>query len=133
MKSINAYCSACDQDVRLVLTDEPVQDGPSPIHDGEVVCLEIGDHCNGALCPIGAVPPVVMAARLVRNSLQTEVQPIAKGECPACDRVTDLVLVNREYCICSECGTTSDRKKIQLMAFEPGATAPKVVGRMGRA
>ncbi|HMA20525.1 MAG TPA: hypothetical protein VKO87_06955, partial [Gemmatimonadaceae bacterium] len=89
MKTINAYCSACDQDVRLVLTDEPLQDDPSPIHDREVVCLEIGEHCNGALCPVGAVPPVVMAARLVRNGLQTQIQPIIKGACPGCYRTTD--------------------------------------------
>ena len=63
MKTIDAYCSACDNQVRLVLTDEPIQDDPSPIHDREVVCLEIGEHCSGNLCPIGAVPPVVMGCR----------------------------------------------------------------------
>ena len=46
MKTIDAYCSACDQSVRLVLTDEPVQDDASPIHDREVVCLEIGEHSD---------------------------------------------------------------------------------------
>jgi hypothetical protein len=114
MKAINAYCSACDQEVRLVLTDEPVQDGPSPIHDCEIVCLEIGERCSGALCPLGAVPPVVMAARLVRNGLQTEMQPIVKAHCPACDNSTDFVIVSREYCICSQCGRTSKRDEIEL-------------------
>ncbi len=116
MKSINAYCSACDQDVRLVLTDSPVQDYPSPIHDCEVVCLEIGEHCTGALCPLGAVPPVVMAARLVRNGLQTEMQPIVKAQCPACDNLTDLVIVSKEHCICAQCGTTSRRDAIVIAA-----------------
>lgn len=114
MKTINAYCSACDHDVRLVLTDEPLQDDPSPIHDCEVVCLEIGEQCSGALCPLGAVPPVVMAARLVRNGLQTEMQPIVKAHCPACDDSTDFVIVSREYCICSQCGRTSKRDEIEL-------------------
>jgi hypothetical protein len=68
MKALNAYCSACDQYVRLILTDEPAQLGRSPIHDGEVVCLEIGRHCTGALCPMGAVSSSDMAARLVRNA-----------------------------------------------------------------
>jgi hypothetical protein len=112
MRTIDAYCSACDNQVRLVLTDEPIQDDPSPIHDREVVCLEIGEHCSGALCPIGAVPPVVMAARLVRNGLQTSVQPIVKAQCPACDRKTDFVVVSRDYAICSQCGTTSGRDAI---------------------
>jgi hypothetical protein len=114
MKTIAAYCSACDQDVRLVLTDEPVQDGPSPIHDCEVVCLEIGERCSGALCPLGAVPPVVMAARLVRNGLRTEMQPIVKALCPACGDSTDFVIVSRDTCICSQCGTTSKRDAIEV-------------------
>lgn len=114
MKTIDAYCSACDNTVRLVLTDEPVQDDPSPIHDGEIVCLEIGEHCSGALCPVGAVPPIVMAARLVRNGLQTTMQPIVKGQCPSCDAATDFVVVSAEYCICSQCGTTTKRADVEL-------------------
>ena len=114
MKTVDAYCSACDNQVRLVLTDEPVQDGPSPIHDAEVVCLEIGEHCSGALCPVGAVPPIVMAARLVRNGLQTQMQPIIKGKCANCDDTTDFVVVSAEYRICSRCGTTSTRDQIAL-------------------
>lgn len=120
MKTVNAYCSACDQQVRLVLTDEPVQDDPSPIHDREVVCLEIGEHCSGALCPVGAVPPMVMAARLVKNGLQTSMQPIVKGQCPACDSEADMVVVSREYCVCSLCGTTSSRDAVALRDPETG-------------
>jgi hypothetical protein len=112
MRTINAYCSACDHDVSLVLTDEPAQDDPSPIHDREVVCLEIGEHCSGALCPVGTVPTMVMAARLVRNGLQTQMQPIVKAHCPACDNETDIVIVSREYGICSECGSTSKREAV---------------------
>ena len=114
MKTVDAYCSACDQQVRLVLTDEPVQDDPSPIHDAEVVCLEIGERCSGALCPVGAVPPIVMAARLVRNGLQTQMQPIVKGDCCNCDETTDFVVVSGEYCICSQCGTTARRDTVDL-------------------
>ena len=114
MKEITAYCSACDQDVRLVLTDQPIEDDPSPIHDREVVCLEIGEHCTGSLCPLGAVPPVVMAARLVRNGLQTTVQPIIKAMCPSCDNVSDFVIVSKDLCICSICGTTTKREAVSV-------------------
>ena len=112
MKAIEAYCSACDHEVSLVLTDQPIEDDPSPIHDREIVCLEIGEHCSGALCPLSAVPPVVMAARLVRNGLQTSMQPIVKADCPACDRHTDFVVVSKANAICSECGTTASREAI---------------------
>ena len=113
MKTINAYCSACDHDVRIVITDEPTQDAPSPIHDCEVVCLEIGEHCSGALCPLGAVPPVIMAARLVRNGLQTTMQPIVTAPCPGCHTSTDFVIISREFGICSQCGSTVARDKIE--------------------
>ena len=112
MKTIDAYCSACDNEVRLVLTDEPIEDDPSPIHDREIVCLEIGEHCSGSMCPLGAVPPMVMAARLVKNGLQTSVQPIVKADCPACDNHTDFVVVSRQYAICAQCGTTASRQEI---------------------
>ncbi len=114
MKTIQAYCSACDQNVRVVLTDMPVQDPPSPIHDCEVVCLEIGEHCSGNLCPLCAVPPIVMAARLVRNGLQTEMQPVVKGRCDACESIADFVIVSREHAICALCGKTTERAKIEL-------------------
>jgi hypothetical protein len=68
MRALNAYRSACDQHVQLMLTDEPAQDRPSPIHDGELACLDIGQHCTGALCPMGAVSSSDMAARLARNA-----------------------------------------------------------------
>lgn len=114
MKQINAYCSACDQEVRLVLTDEPIQDDPSPIHDREIVCLEIGEHCTGALCPLGAVPPVVMAARLVKNGLQTTVQPVVKAICSSCNSNADFVIVSKDLAICSICGTTAKRDAILM-------------------
>ena len=88
MKSQTAYCSACDKDVNIVVTDQPSQDGQANVHDAEVVCLEIGDACTGSLCPIGATSPTVMAARLVRNGLQTIMQPVFQATCPGCDHVT---------------------------------------------
>jgi len=68
MRALDAYCSARDQYARLILTDEPPQYGRSPIHDGEVICVEIGHHCTGAQCPMGAVSAAELAARLIRNT-----------------------------------------------------------------
>ena len=67
----------------IVVTDQPSQDGQANVHDSEIVCLEIGDTCTGSLCPIGATSPTVMAARLVRNGLQTIVQPVSGRVIPA--------------------------------------------------
>jgi len=112
MKSQIAYCSACDKDVRIVITDEPSQDGHANLHDSEIVCLEIGETCTGSLCPIGAAPPAVMAARLVRNDLQTMVQPMVSAMCPACEKVTGHLLVGTADATCVECGVTTARSAL---------------------
>ena len=109
MKTQLAYCSACDQDVRIIITDEPSQDGHANVHDAEVVCLEIGERCTGSLCPIGATSPTVMAARLVRNGFRTVLQPIVRADCPSCGRETEQVIIEVAHAICTECGVTNER------------------------
>jgi len=111
-----AYCSACDRDVRIVVTDEPSQDGHANVHESEIVCLEIGHDCTGALCPIGATAPVVMAARLVRNGLQTIFQPMFSAHCPGCERTTLHVMIEPTHATCTECGTTSLREALRTHA-----------------
>jgi hypothetical protein len=114
MQTHRAYCSACDRDVNIVITDEPIDQGQAPISGSEVVCLDIGERCTGALCPIGATPPVVMAARLVRNGLRTTMQPMVKARCPGCDRMTDCVVMDTRRAMCSECGTISSRDTLGI-------------------
>jgi hypothetical protein len=104
-----AFCSACDKDVRIVITDEPSQDGHANLHESEIVCLEIGDHCTGGMCPIGAASPAIMAARLVRNGLQTVVQPMVTSLCPGCGRETRHIVASPGEATCLECGTISSR------------------------
>jgi len=111
MKSESAYCSACDKNVRIVITDEPSHDGHANLHDGEVVCLEIGETCTGSLCPIGAAPPAVMAARLVRNDMKTIVHPVVWAQCPACERATPHFAVGKHDVTCAECGVTVVRSR----------------------
>ena len=113
MQTQTAYCSACDKNVQIVITDEPSQDGHANLHESEVVCLEIGDHCTGGMCPIGAAPPATMAARLVRNGLQTVVQPMLTASCPGCGRETRHLVVARDQVTCLECGTLSNRPAVK--------------------
>ena len=94
-----------------VITDEPSHDGHANLHDSEVVCLEIGETCTGSLCPIGAAPPAVMAARLVRNDVKTIVQPVVLANCPTCERVTAHFLVGTRDATCGECGVTLARSE----------------------
>lgn len=70
MKTQRAYCSACDRDVMIAFPElSDFVDGQANIRDPEIVCLEIGHRCTGAMCPVAAQPPAVMAARLVRSKL----------------------------------------------------------------
>ena len=69
-----AYCSACDRDVQILVTDDADHDAHANIPDAEVVCLEIGDRCTGSLCPVGAVSHTAMVnasddERLPRSSV----------------------------------------------------------------
>ena len=108
MQTRNVFCSACDKDVRVVVTDEPSQDGHANLHDSEVVCLEIGHHCTGGLCPVGATSPTVMAARLVRNGLQTRMHPVFARACPECDAQREFVVIDRTHAVCSVCGGVTE-------------------------
>ena len=112
MQTQTAFCSACDKDVRIVITDEPSQDGHANLHESEVVCLEIGDHCTGSMCPIGAASPTIMAARLVRNGLQTVMQPMLIAPCPGCARETRHIVASRGEATCLECGMISAQQTL---------------------
>lgn len=109
MKTQTAYCSACDREVKIVITDEPSHDGHANLHDSEVVCLEIGHECTGNLCPVGAMPPTVMAARLVRNGLVAALEQGIVVRCEACGVVAAHMIIDRTYMTCTECGATSER------------------------
>ncbi|HEU4565181.1 MAG TPA: hypothetical protein VFS05_11050 [Gemmatimonadaceae bacterium] len=107
MREILMYCSARDQDVHVVITDEPVHDGQAPLLDSEVICLEIGDRCTGHLCPVCALPAEAMDARLAKSGLRPEIRRSVRGHCRGCGRETELVLSSGGYVSCTECGTTS--------------------------
>ncbi len=113
MKTHIAYCSACDRDVRIVVTDEPSHDGQATIRDAEVICLEIGEHCTGSFCPVSAEPPAAMAVRLVRNGLQQVMHPILRVQCGGCGRETSYVVVG-EMGTCEECGTAARYRELEL-------------------
>ena len=106
MRELTMYCSARDQDVHVILTDELAHDGQAPVLDNEVVCLEIGEKCSGRMCPICAVSAEAMDARLAKSGLRPEVYRKVVGHCEGCDRDTELMLSSGGYFTCGECGTT---------------------------
>jgi hypothetical protein len=107
MKVQKMFCSACDRDVRVVLTAEPTYDGQAPLPDVEFVCLEIGEQCTGALCPLCALPPAAMDARLARSGFDNGRLKHITAQCDACGRETELVVTQRGFARCTECGSAN--------------------------
>ncbi len=105
MKSQTVYCGACDHEVRVMITDTPTTDGQAPLHDSEVVCLEIGDKCNGNFCPIGATAPEEMVSRLLRNGLPINGLRSVQSLCPSCGLVNEMVLFGEGRAVCTACAS----------------------------
>ena len=109
MQTRIAFCPACDRDVHIVITDGPSHDGQANLHDADAVCIDIGERCTGAVCPIVGTSPVVMVARLVRDDLLSALHPRVSLMCERCNQVTTHVLIERRYATCTDCGATSER------------------------
>jgi hypothetical protein len=107
MKSAQLFCSACDRDVHVMITEAPTHEGQAMLHDEEVVCLELADRCTGTLCPLGAIAPNEMVGRLVRNGLPTGALHMVRAHCPTCDAEAEMVLYGAGKAGCTVCGTSA--------------------------
>jgi hypothetical protein len=67
------------------------------------------------MCPIGAAPASVMAARLVRNGLQTIVQPVVRAHCRNGDRVTPHLVIEKGTARCAECEDVTPRDGLVIV------------------
>ena len=105
MKLDRIYCGARDQDVRVVITDEPPHDAQATLPDSECICLELAQSCTGAMCPICSAPPSAMLAKLVHQGLPTDGVLTVRGFCPDCGFVTDFAPFRDGHVVCLDCGT----------------------------
>jgi ribosomal protein S27E len=104
MNSHRIFCSACDRDVQVLFTDESMAaDGQATIPDSEVVCLEIGASCTGAMCPIAAQPPAVMMARLARFDPENPKHRRVRARCSGCQNDEELIIVDAQLAVCPVC------------------------------
>jgi hypothetical protein len=67
METHLAYCSACDREVRVALAPDYEPEPGKPIPPEAMVCLDHGEVCTGALCPLFGVPPKEMKEKLERS------------------------------------------------------------------
>ena len=73
MEARTAYCATCDRPVRVLVKKEAGQwpDAAEPNPD-DIVCLEHGDTCTGAMCPLFDVPSEQMKQNLEAYRRQAE-------------------------------------------------------------
>jgi DNA-directed RNA polymerase subunit RPC12/RpoP len=123
MLSQTAYCSACDQDVRVVITDAPVHSDQAPVDVGEVVCLDFGTRCTGALCPMFGLPRMLMGVRLARSGLRPEAFRTVRAPCQECGMHVDLQLIDPHHVHCPACGARSRLVRLTIGADDYVALA----------
>jgi hypothetical protein len=106
MNVTTMYCSGCDRDVPVVITDAAPDDAQANVTGSEQVCLNVGAHCTAEVCPLGAAEPLAMVHRLIRHGLPTDHLTKALGLCDACGLETEFALVGEHRASCLVCGTT---------------------------
>lgn len=104
MRFHEIYCGACDRQVRVMISDAPPPDGQAPLHDEELVCLEIGEMCTGS-CPLGAAEPNAMVGRIVRSGLPLDGLRTLQSVCPSCGLESEMVLYGQGRAACTACGS----------------------------
>jgi len=107
MKNAQLFCSACDKQVRVMISEAPPHEHEATIRDDELICLEIGEHCTGGLCPLGAAAPNAMVARIVHEGLSTDGLRTVKATCPSCGMECEFVLYGKGKAACTVCGTAA--------------------------
>lgn len=106
MNVTTMYCSGCDHEVAVVVTDGAATDAQANVTGEELACLEVGTNCTGTLCPIGAAEPSAMVHRLIRHGLPTDQLTRVQGHCDGCGLDRELALVGENRASCLVCGTT---------------------------
>ena len=130
MKTERAYCTTCEHEVRLVLTDAPARDGQANLPDGaQLVCLDYQEACKGGRCPSSGRAGVVMGVRLAKSHLSDLSFETIHAVCEACGEISDLEVIDDQIALCTRCETTvrwgrvrlSDASEVVIAAKQGGA------------
>jgi hypothetical protein len=108
------YCSGCDRNVRVLLPDDVTGHPQANVHDAELICMELGDWCSGALCPLGAAEPHAMVRRLIQEGLSLDHLQRSRGWCEDCGAESDFVFYASQSAACTVCGTSRPRAALRI-------------------
>jgi hypothetical protein len=108
------YCSHCQKEVLVAISSAPSRGGQANLPDrDEVVCLDFGSECDGEVCPLSLLRPVVMGVRLARSGLREEWKTV-KAQCEGCGQISDLEVLDMEHAYCTLCGSTNNWMVLEL-------------------
>jgi len=103
MQIHHSYCSACDHQVRIAVTPGSAYSGQAPVADApDVVCLDFGERCSGAMCPMIGLPRILMGIRLAQSGLADEWQTF-RAPCQSCGDTVDFEVLDASFAICPRC------------------------------
>lgn len=109
------HCPRCNRDVTVAITPAPLHDGHATVPlGGDVVCLDFGPECRGALCATFGLPRVVMGVRLARSGLRPERLPAVRAVCDGCGRLVRMEVVDETHAHCPECATINTWALVRL-------------------
>jgi hypothetical protein len=114
MNTHTAYCSACDSDVHVVITDAPVHSDQAPVGAAEVVCLDFGNRCTGSMCPMFGLPRILMGVRLAKSGLRPAAFQTVTAPCPECGATDELQVIEHNFVLCAACGSRSRLVRLNL-------------------
>lgn len=114
------YCAHCQKDVHFVVTPSPAHNGHATLPDGnQVVCLDFGHACEGGLCPLSGLPPMVMGVRLARSGeAKGEPWSVVHAVCEECSFPTEFKVLDAKSGLCTVCGSVN---RLVLLKLDDGS------------
>jgi len=109
METHPAHCPECDKAVRVALTPVAPHGTHANVPDGgQLVCLDVGEECEGATCPLSGSSTLLMGVRLARSGVvPDEDWPHVELQCDGCERTVGMEVIDGTHAFCPICRTTN--------------------------
>jgi hypothetical protein len=109
METKTAFCSYCEKKVQIALTPKAPHGTHANVPDGgKLVCLDVGEECEGVTCPQSGCSTLLMGVRLARSGVVPDEEwPHVRLECDGCGRTVDMEVLDGGHAFCPLCQTTN--------------------------
>ena len=108
MDTRTTYCPQCGKTVHVALTPVAPHGTHANVADGgQLVCLEVGEECEGVTCPVSGSSTLLMGVRLARSGeVPDEEWPHVDLLCDGCGRTVEMEVLDSGHTFCPICKTT---------------------------